>query len=202
MSEKDIFAEREHWLEEEYFRKKNQELVEKLRERQAREADRQKMSELTGVSDPDALVALQDLGFTADTVQLLHLVPLVEVAWAEGGVADRERELIFKVARSRGVEPGSLADEKLSHWLEEKPSERFFENTLRAIRVVLELLPEDQRVASRRDLITYCSQIAEVVEGGILGRGRITDEERMLIAHIATEIGQGREEAVRQVIGR
>ncbi len=202
MSEKDIFAEREHWLEEEYFRKKNQELVEKLRERQARETDRQKMSEMTGVSDQDALEALQDLGFTADTVQLLHIVPLVEVAWAEGGVADRERELIFKVARSRGVEPGSAADEKLSHWLEEKPSERFFENTLRAIRVVLELLPEDQRAAGRRDLIAYCSQIAEVVEGGILGRGRITDEERMLIAHIATEIGQGREEAVRQVIGR
>jgi hypothetical protein len=202
MSEKDIFVEREHWLEEEYFRKKNQELVEKMRERQAREADRQKMSEMTGVSDQEALEALQDLGFTADTVQLLHLVPLVEVAWAEGGVADRERELIFKVARSRGVEPGSLADMKLSHWLEEKPSERFFENTLRAIRVVLELLPAEQRAASRRDLITYCSQIAEVVEGGILGRGRITDEERMLIAHIATEIGQGREEAVRQVIGR
>ncbi|MCI0524376.1 MAG: hypothetical protein L0Y75_03850 [Acidobacteria bacterium] len=202
MSEKDIFVEREHWLEEEYFRKKNQELVEKMRERQAREADRQKMSEMTGVSDQDALEALQDLGFTADTVQLLHLVPLVEVAWAEGGVADRERELIFKVAQSRGVEPGSAAYEKLSHWLEEKPSERFFENTLRAIRVVLELLPAEQRVAARRDLISYCSQIAEVVEGGILGRGRITDEERMLIAHIATEIGQGREEAVRQVIGR
>ncbi|MGH9852978.1 MAG: hypothetical protein ACREBD_24335 [Blastocatellia bacterium] len=202
MSEKDIFAEREHWLEEEYFRKKNQELVEKMRERQAREADRQKMSEMTGVSDQDALGALQDLGFTADTVQLLHIVPLVEVAWAEGGVADRERELIFKVARSRGVEPGSPADEKLSHWLEEKPSERFFENTLHAIRVVLDLLPAEQRAAGRRDLIAYCSQIAEVVEGGILGRGRITDEERMLIAHIATEIGQGREEAVRQVISR
>ena len=202
MSERDIFVEREHWLEEEYFRKKNQELVEKLRERQARETDRQRMSEITGVSDQEALEALQDLGFTADTVQLLHIVPLVEVAWAEGGVADRERELIVKVARSRGVEPGSLADVKLSHWLEEKPSDRFFQNTLRAIRVVLELLPEDQRAAGRKDLISYCSQIAEVVEGGILGRGRITDEERMLIAHIATEIGQGREEAVRQVISR
>ena len=202
MSEKDIFVEREHWLEEEYFRKKNQELVEKMRERQAREADRQKMSEMTGVSDQDALGALQDLGFTADTVQLLHIAPLVEVAWAEGGIADREREMIFKVARSRRVEPGSLADVKLSHWLEERPSERFFESILRAIRVVLELLPAEQRVASRRDLITYCSQIAAVVEGGILGRGQITDEERMLIAHIAAEIGQGREEAVRRVIER
>ena len=202
MSEKDIFVEREHWLEEEYFRKKNQELIEKMHERQAHEADRQRMAEATGISDQEVLEALYDLGFTADTVGLLHLVPLVEVAWAEGGVADRERDLIFKVAASRGVEPGSVAHRQLSQWLDARPSERFFENTLRAIRVVFDLLPADQRVASRRDLITYCSQIAEVVEGGILGRGRITDEERMLIAHIATEIGQGREEAVRQVIGR
>lgn len=202
MADKDIFVEREHWLEEEYFRKRNQELIDKMHERQAREADRQKMSEVTGISDQEVLEALQDLGFTSETVRLLHIVPLVEVAWAEGGVANRERDMIFKVAKSRGVEPGSAAHEKLSQWLDEKPPRRFFENMLHAIRVVLELLPAEQRDAARRDLITYCSQIAQAVEGGILGRGRITDEERMLIAHIATEIGQGREEAVRQVIGR
>ncbi len=202
MSDKNIFAEREHWLEEEYFRKKNQELIEKMHERQAHEAELQKMSEATGINDQETLEALQALGFTSDTVRLLHLVPLVEVAWVEGGVADRERQMIFKVAQSRGVEPASAAHQQLSQWLAEKPSERFFENTLHAIRVVLELLSAEQRAASRRDLIAYCSQIAEVVEGGILGRGRITDEERMLIAHIATEIGQGREETVRQIISR
>jgi hypothetical protein len=202
MSDKDIFVEREHWLEEEYFRKKNQELIEKMHERKAREEDLRRMSEVTGINDQDVLEALQGLGFTADTVLLLYIVPLVEVAWAEGGVADRERDLIFKFAQSRGVEPGGAAHQKLSQWLEEKPSERFFENALHAIRVVLELLPAEQREASRRDLIAYCSHIAAVVSGGILGPGQITDEERMLIAHIATEIGQGREETIRKVIGR
>ena len=36
MAEKDKFAQREHWLEEEYFGRKNQELIEKLRERRER----------------------------------------------------------------------------------------------------------------------------------------------------------------------
>jgi hypothetical protein len=202
MVERDKFAEREHWLEEEYFGKKNQELIEKMRERRAREADRQKMAEIMGINDQEVLEALQDLGYTSETIQLLHIVPLVEVAWAEGGVADREREMIFKIAQSRGIQPGSAAHEVLTHWLEEKPTGRFFENTLRAIGVVLALLPEEQREASRRDLISYCSQIASVVASGILGRGGITDEERALIAHIATEIGQGRQEAVKKVIER
>lgn len=202
MAEKDKFAQREHWLEEEYFGRKNQELIEKMRERRAREEDRQKMSEIMGINDQEVLEALQDLGYTSETIQLLHIVPLVEVAWAEGGVADREREMIYKIAESRGIQPDTAAHELLSHWLEEKPSGRFFENTLRAIRVVLDLLPEEQRQASRQDLIIHCSQIASVVSSGIFGRGGVTEEERALIAHIAAEIGQGRDEAVRKVIER
>ncbi len=202
MAEKDKFAQREHWLEEEYFGRKNQELIEKMRERRAREADRQKMAEIMGIDDQEVLEALQDLGYTSETIQLLHIVPLVEIAWAEGGVADREREMIYEIAESRGILPDTAAYEMLTHWLEEKPSGRFFENTLRAIRLVLDLLPQDQRDASRRDLISYCSQIATAVTSGIFGRGGINDEERALIAHIATEIGQGRDAAVRKVIER
>lgn len=202
MAEKDKFAQREHWLEEEYFGRKNQELIEKLRERRARDADRQKMAEMMGIDDQEVLEALQDLGYTSETIPLLHIVPLVEVAWTEGGVADREREMIFKIAEARGVPPDGVAHEMLSHWLENKPSERFFDNSLRAIRVIFDLLPEDQRLAGRRDLIAYCSQIASAVSSGIFGSGGINDEERALIARIASEIGQGREETVRRVIER
>jgi hypothetical protein len=202
MAEKDKFAEREHWLEEEYFGRKNQELIQKMRERRAREADRRKMAEMMGVSDEEVLEALQDLGYTSETIPLLHIVPLVEVAWTEGGVADREREMIFKIAEARGVTPGGVAHEMLEHWLENRPSERFFENSLRAIRVVLDLLPEEQRRVGRRDLIAYCNQIATAVSSGIFGPGRVLEEERALISHIAAEIGQGREEAVRRVIER
>src|SRR5262249_61877195 len=99
-------------------------------------------------------------------------------------------------------QPGGAAHEMLSHWLENRPSERFFENSLRAIRVVLDLLPEEQRRASRRDLIAYCNQIASAVSSGIFGPGRILDEERALISHIAAEIGQGRQEAGRRGIER
>jgi hypothetical protein len=192
MPDKDIFAEREHWLEEEYFRKKNQELIEKMHWQKAREAERLHMAESIGVSDQELLEALQELGFTEETVQLLHIVPLVQVAWIEGGVADREREMIFRVAATRGIGPGSVGYSQLTRWLAERPSEHFFESSLHALHVLFEALPADERLASRRNLITYCSQIASIVEGGIMGRAQISDEERILIAHIAAEIGQGR----------
>ncbi len=200
MAERDMFHAREHWLEETSFRKREQELIEKLHERRARETERQHMAESTGITDQRMLEELQDVGYTEETIALLPLIPLVEVAWAEGGVADREREMILRIAESRGIKAGGAVYLQLAEWLAERPSTRFFEDSLHAIRLVLDTLPPEEREASRRDLITYCSQIAAVVEGGILGRGQITDEERALIAHIATEIGQGREEAVRKVI--
>jgi hypothetical protein len=189
MAERDMFHAREYWLEETYFRKRDQELIEKLHQLRDREVERRHMAESTGITDPLMLEELQRDGYTEKTIELLPLIPLVEVAWAEGGVADRERRMIFDIARERGIEPGSPANEQLTAWLDKRPPERFFEDTLHALGLMLESMPPADREASRDDLLAYCNRIAELVAGGILGRGQIGDQERALIAHIAEEIG-------------
>lgn len=199
MSDKNIFSERERGIEAEYFLKREQELIAKMRERVAREEERHQMAEAIGVADEEVLEALQDLGYTADTVKLLSVIPLVQVAWAEGGVSDAERKLIYEVAASRGATEGTTAFQKLNEWLTVEPPQEFFDNSLRAVSYLFESLPEDQRATSRQSLVEYCTRIAEV-SGGILGFGKFSDEERMAIARIASEIGQNRETAVKRVI--
>ena len=201
MAERDMFAAREHWIEETYFRKREQELIEKLHKLQALAIEREHMAESTGIQDQTMLQELQEDGYTEETIALLPLVPLVEVAWGEGGAADREREMIFQIARSRGIEPGSKAHDQLARWLALRPSEHFFEDTLHAIRLMFDALPSEQRRASRENLLAHCNQIAALVSGGILGRGKISDEEQALIAHIADEIGRGRDVDVKRVNG-
>ena len=44
MAERDMFSAREHWIEETYFRKREQELIEKLHELHAREIERDHMA--------------------------------------------------------------------------------------------------------------------------------------------------------------
>ena len=199
MSDKDIFSERERGMETEYFLKREQELLAKMRERVALEEDRKQMAAAIGVADEEVLEALQDLGYHADTVKLLSVIPLVQVAWAEGGVSDGERELIYEVAAARGVMEGTTAYDKLNELLASEPPQAFFDNSLRAVNYLFESLPEDQRADSRQNLVEYCTKIAEV-SGGILGFRKISDEERMAIARIASEIGQSRPNAVQQVI--
>ena len=201
MSNKDAFTEREHSIEEAYFKKRDQELLDQLHQQKALEAERQQMAEAIGVNDQDLLGALQDLGFHLDTVQLLHIVPLVQVAWAQDGIADIERERILKFAHIRGIDPGSNSYQQLTQWLAVKPSEAFFENTLRAIGLVMSTLPPAEREASQKDLINYCTQIASSVGRRLLGLPETTKEEREVIQHIAEEISRGRENAVRQVVG-
>lgn len=199
MSNRDIFAERERGLEEEYFMRKERELIEKLRHKHAGETARQQMAAATGVHDEEALEALQELGYTPATVQLLHLVPLVQVAWSSGGVSDDERALILEAARQRGVAAGSEAEAQLNNWLTQQPPQAFFDNTLRAIRIFIAALPNDQREDAGHDLLAYCTRIAEA-SGGFLGFGTIAEGERQALQQIAEALTQNREEAVKQVI--
>jgi len=187
VSEKDLFAERGRSLEEDYFRKRDQELIEKIRLRAQAQAERRRLGEQVGVADEEVLNDLQTLGFTPETVKLLHLMPLVQMAWAEGDVSERERDLIVQAARSRGIEPGTPADRRLAGWLSERPSGELFEKTLRAIGAILQGRPTEEREAGERDLLAYCTAIA-AASGGILGFRTVSDEERRLLARISQEL--------------
>ena len=200
MPNKDAFAERERALEDEYFQRRERELIEKMRRRAALEAERQQMAEVAGITDQEILQELQQLGYTRDTVVLLHLLPLVQVAWAEWGVSARERQLILDVAKLRGVEPGSTAYEQLIQWLETRPSEEFAEKTLRLISAMLQALPPEKRETAKRDLVGYCTQVA-AVSGGMLGFvNKISDDERAMLEHIAAEIERDNKAAVQQIL--
>ena len=204
MTDKGTFAGQKRTQEEEYFRKQEQELIQKTRRRQALEAERRELSEAIGIGDQEILDELQELGYTHGTVQLLYLVPLVQVAWADGQVSLRERDSIMKAARLSGIEENHPACERLADWLDERPSAAFFEKTLHVISALLKALPPEKREASRRDLVSYCTQVAEV-SGGVLssvGLGsKVSKEERELLQRIAAELESSHEAAAKQVVG-
>ncbi|MGH9764358.1 MAG: hypothetical protein ACREDR_48795 [Blastocatellia bacterium] len=186
------FADRERALEDEYFHRKEQELIEKLHRRARLDAERKKMAEALGFANLEILDHLQEMGYRSDTIALLFLVPLVQVAWAEGVVTKRERELVLKVAASRGIQESSPAYRQLVGWLDQRPSEEFFEDTLRVISALLAEEPAARSQNDQRDLVSYCTQIAKV-SGGILGIGAISSDERTVIEHIVRELAYGAE---------
>lgn len=180
MPDKDMLSERGRSLEEDYFRKKDRELVEKMRRAAEAEARRGDLTAKTGITDPELLREVEALGFSPETVALLPIVPVIQMAWADREVSDAERKLVVQFARARGILDGSPADAQLSRWLTHQPAPAVFEGALRLVRAMLESSGE----TAADDLVKQAEAIA-AASGGVFGINRISAEERALLTTIA-----------------
>ena len=180
----DALHKRGRALEDEYFRKKDQQLLEKLRQAGAADRARRDMGARIGSDDPEMLEELQALGFTPDTVIVLPMVPVVQMAWVDGRVAPAESALIVKLARARGIAEGSPADRLLSEWLTRQPGPQVLASATRLIHAMLAAQPSDHPDLTADDLVRYSESIAEA-SGGVFGINRISAEERALLTTIA-----------------
>jgi hypothetical protein len=170
--------------EEDYFQKRDRELIEKLKKQAEAQQQLRELGERVGITDPEVSRELADLGFTPDTVKLLPLVPVLEMAWAEGGVTPEERKMVVDVARARGVDEGSAADRQLVEWLDRRPDESVFR---RAGRLIGALLSDGRFNITPDDIIKYSEAIADA-SGGLFGIRRVSAEERATLGRIASEI--------------
>jgi hypothetical protein len=187
MSDHDGAGRRGRALEDEYFSRRDRELIEKIRQAHAAEEARKDLGRKVGLDAPEFLALLGELGFTPETVGLLPLVPIVQMAWVEGGVTKAERDLIVRLARSRGVEEGSAADRQLTEWLTNQPSDATFSGARRLIRAIVDAGATPPDGMSADDLVKYCEEIASA-SGGFLGIGRISAEERTMLSSIAADL--------------
>jgi len=187
---KDGITEHIRAQEDEYFRKKDRELVEMLRKADAEAKARRELEQETGLHDPGMLHELDLLGFTPDTIALLPLVPVLQVAWAKAGVTTAERRMIVNLARSRGIAEGSPADLQLKLWLDVKPSDDMFHKATRLITAIIDS-PDHRVHVSAHELLEYCDRIAHC-SGGIFGIGVVSPRERAAIQEIASWFGDGR----------
>lgn len=89
--------------------------------------------------------------------ELTPLVPLVKVAWAEGRITRRERELIFMAAEKMGIAAGSPSHDRLSGWLEFHPTDDFYFHSLNRLNSYWANLPDDEKSLRRLDLYRTAS---------------------------------------------
>ena len=187
--------------EEDYFRRRDQELIEKLRADAAREAERRKLAQDAGVpADHAVLKDLEALGWAGDALKLMHLFPLVQVAWADGKVEPRERELILEAARAQGMVSGSAYD-RLVDALSTRPSDERFSRGMRVTQALLAALPENQRAKGARTLVSLAADIAAAT-GGFFGFGtKVGPGEAATLSRIAAELERSHPAATRSVLG-
>ena len=190
MMDKDIFKERERSLEEEFFRKHEARLLAKLRERAKVDEIVEALAVKLQIDDPALLRRIMALGVTLDTGAAFLLAPLVQVAWAEGAVTDREREKVLRIATERGIDTSSPAYRQLRQWLRTRPADAIFDAAIEAIKTGLSVLTPAERADRVKGIVDACREVASA-SGGLgrllgLGTGVSSEEEAILDAMAAT----------------
>lgn len=179
---------RKNALEDKFFMEQDRILLEKLREMKRIELKRQAISEVTGVTNPQRLDRLMALGITPETAAMLALVPLIEVAWADGKMEEKERRAILSVVSKGGLTKSSPNYELLDHWLSRKPTAELLEAWTHYVEEFSEQVEPDERQRFEEWLVDRARTVAEAA-GGFLGlTSPISDAEQKMIDKLRSAI--------------
>lgn len=166
----DAFAERRKSLEEQFFRKQDQKLLERLRANQEKKALHEALVQ-SGSHISDAVVdALFEHGVTPQALASLTLVPLVIVAWADNSVEPKEKAAILKAAASMGVPTDGPGYALLQGWLEHKPPAKLLHAWEEYARALAASLTPADRESVKADVVGRAREVARAA-GGFLGVG-------------------------------
>ena len=175
----EFLGERRRALEDAFFAKQNQKLLEDMRSKREAETQKQALAATSGVRDDAVLDALVAADITPQTIVALSLVPLVAVAWADGRIDSRERSAVLDAADQAGLQRASVPRELVETWLEERPPSELLETWKTYIGALRESLDPVTYHALHTEILAFARRVAEAA-GGLL-RGKVSaDEERVL----------------------
>lgn len=180
---KDIFKKRGSALEDEFFRRVDDELAMKLREKWQHERDVASLKQESHIQDEAVLEELLYVGIQPGTLQAMTLVPAIHVAWANGFVETKEREAVLHAAQTVGIDTESTTGHLLTSWLKHKPTAELFqawEDYVKALKGIV-------NVTAYRHLhenaVNTAGNIAQAA-GGMLGVHAVSFAEQKAINQI------------------
>ena len=182
MSE-DFLGDRRQALEEAFFRKENEKQLAELRKELESKKSREELRTASGITDEASLQQLVSLGVSGQTLAALSLVPLLQVAWADGKLDERERAAVLSAASDKGIASGSPTYQLLAGWLERKPDPILFQAWRAYIKELSGTIVPSQRGLLKSQILDFARTVAESA-GGFMGVKRISTAEQQALNDI------------------
>jgi hypothetical protein len=164
-------------LEDAFFQQRDKALIENLKKMQAMKETKESLAKVSGITSEKVLEKLVELGVRPETLAPLSVVPLVEVAWADGSISKEERAAVLNAAERKGIQSGSIEMNLLKEWLDRKPSPHLFDAWRHYMEGLCEKLTETEKTAMKKEIIGGAKTVAEA-SGGLLGINKISPEEK------------------------
>ena len=177
--------EREDALSKVFFQGLAEELRSQLELRSAEESARGALAEATGIDDPAVLAELAGLGLRVDTLAALTLIPLIDVAWADGVMDERERSAVLAAAAATGAEPGSTSYRLLEIWTRDQPPPDMTKAWQLFIQALCGKLEQDKSARLAGNLLGRAREVAAAAGSRLERRPHVSPEEEACLRALA-----------------
>ncbi len=168
-------------IEDAFFAKEDQNLIENFKRLQKMNKTKKELSAASGIKNETVLEKLASLGVRPETLASFTIIPLIEVAWADGGPDPQERKAILAMVDKNGLfKKGDTNYELVKQWLTRQPKPEMFTAWNTYIQGLCRHLPPEGKNILREEIITNAKIIAES-SGGFLGIGNISTAEEGVI---------------------
>jgi tellurite resistance protein len=179
-----IFKQRRQALEDQFYREREAELIEKMRAELATQKTKEQLHACCGIEEDEVLEALINLGVGADDLSALALVPLVQVAWADGNIDLNERDAVLDAANQQGVERGSHSYALLEAWLDKQPKSELYVAWAEYVQSLTQQMETGTVEAMKESVLGLAHDVASAA-GGILGIKTISANEKAVLEAVA-----------------
>lgn len=176
----EFLMRRAQQLEDQFFARKDAILIEQQRKLMAMEKTQAALAAVSGIRNEAILRKLVELDIQPDLLATLSLVPLVEVAWADGTIQPEEHDAILAGASKIGMAQGSVDHAILQAWLRNLPPKSLLEAWVHYIEGLCEVLSPSERNTLQDNLLGHARIVAESA-GGFLGIGTISAKEKAVL---------------------
>ncbi len=180
----DSLQKRGHALEELFFQKQNQMLLEQLRKKLEGEEVRETLKEVTGIADDNVIDQIAAAGITAESLVAFSMIPLLSVAWADGVVQTNEKEAILKAAAENNLQPGTLSFGLLESWLKQQPPHELLDAWRGYIVEIKRAMEPSAFNQLKATILRRAEEIARSA-GGFLGMAAISVSEQKVLDSLA-----------------
>ncbi len=174
-------------LEDSFFRSVDQALVEIMREDAASDESRLRLCESTGIKNEEILDELMDAGVTQSTLIAFLLLPLAEVAWADGKVDEEEQSVVINTAVALGYSEESVGIRLLRSWLAIRPDDHLFSIWQDYASQLSGHLKQSSHENLSRTIVARAKAVANAT-GGLLGVHKTSGAERTVIDQIKSAL--------------
>lgn len=175
--------DRERALENQFYDKENKEKLAAMKHKLEAEHSKDELRKASGMTDDAVLDQLVALGLRGNTIAALSLVPLIQVAWADGTIQDNERTAILQGAHGKGLDDGSAGYELLQTWLARRPGDELFTAWESYIKALASQLNDEQNRLLRNQIVGFAKLVATAA-GGILGIAKVSAAEDKVLHRI------------------